>query len=255
MKAFIRTNLAILFLLISCSVNAQQWQTFDRPFEFGVRAGVNLSRVNGLKNPDISRVANKPSGWAEDTKNIFGINLALTFDYHLSRKVYLSSALQFLTKGTKFDFREDRPQYILSSPDSKMNQFYLQVPVHVGYKFQLSRPVRLSVHGGPYVSYGIGGHTERGDMIRKIDRETGLQMGGEMSLNDYAQIEKGIAREADTFSDKGLRRFDFGVGCGVLVEYYQIGFGLNYDFGLLDLSNAGDKVKNGVGYLTFGYKF
>ncbi|NDV77955.1 porin family protein [Dysgonomonas sp. 511] len=250
---------ALFFLLTLCSINAQKYYRYindERKFEFGVRGGFNFSRVNNFERAPLSRPKDKYIGHADNVRNKIGFNLGLTFDYHLSKKVYLHSALDFLNKGAKFDYVDDKAieDRLVRFDDSRLVMMTLQVPIHVGFKIKLSDPFQLSIHGGPYFAYGISGKLERGETMAK------WTAGGEyveMPLNEWATIEKGIAREAETYHDtKGFRRFDFGLGLGILLEHEsRVNLGFNYDFGMLDISRQGDKVKTGSGFIFVGYKF
>lgn len=43
------------------------------------------------------------------------------------------------------------------SSNSKSTPYYLNIPVHIGYKFSAGRNVSLFVNAGPYISIGLFG--------------------------------------------------------------------------------------------------
>lgn len=166
------------------------------------------------------------SGDVKENKAKVGFNAGLTADYTLAPSMYLMSGLEITAKGCKFDFGTDGK--------STTNAIYLQLPVHFGYKVSVSEGTNIVLHAGPYVAYGIAGKSGEGE------------------------------DKVDTFGKNGLcKRFDFGAGLGVGVEFGKIGVGLGYDLGMLNvingnLSNDNDskaKVRNMNAYLSVGYKF
>ena len=206
-------------------------------FEFGLKGGLNLSSLS-LNNDNLPN---------HNVKT--GVNVGFTANYNFSKKLFLQSGISFTTKGTKiegeaplgFDYR------ILSSGREafmKSNQRYLQAPVYLGYKIDLMPGAKLVLNAGPYFAYGIGGKTQlTGDIIY-----------GDMI--DYSTIEE------KTFDSRGLKRFDFGVGTGIGVEFGRTILGLNYELGLKDIGPTGDpyfpfyrnSYKNRNGSLTLEYK-
>lgn len=199
-----KTILFAVALLIGVNAYAQ-----DGRAEFGVKAGLNMSTFNGDY---------------EDTKAKIGFNVGVTLDYALTdaRDWYLLTGLEYTTKGTKFKK--------IAGIEQSINAAYLQLPIHAGYKFDVTETTRLSFHAGPYLAYGVNGK--------------------------YKIKSNGVEVNTDTFDDNNLKRFDFGVGLGVGAEFGKIGLGLGYDFGLLNVSdNKNITVRNANAYLTVGYKF
>lgn len=156
-------------------------------------------------------------GDMKKTNSVFKYQFGITADIGLTENVYIITGLDFQTKGTK-----QKPK---GAHDVKYNPMYLQLPVHAGYKFDIAPRTRLVVEAGPYIAYGIGGKAK-----------------GEGKVN--------------IFGDDRFKRFDFGVGAGVGVEFGKIVVKSGYDFGLINVSDVkGVKVRNNNAYLTLGYKF
>lgn len=205
MKIFFKLILLSAIVLMNLCASAQ-----DKPFTFGVKAGVNLANF---------------SGDVENNKAKIGYNVGVTVDYAITPEFYLLSGLEFTTKGVKWKAGDD---------EQKANPMYLQVPVHAGYKIKITEGTRLMLHAGPYVAYGIGG--------KNSIKENGKEIA---KYNFFGDKESGRAK-----------RFDFGLGLGVGVEFGKINAGLGWDFGLLNFSRAeNNKLRNMNGYLTVGYKF
>lgn len=103
---------------------------------------------------------------------------------------------------------------------------YLQLPAHLGYKFELAPNVKLVANAGPYVAYGIGGKAKGGGNSEKI------------------------------FGNNRFKRLDYGVGGGIGLELGKFIVGGGYDLGLNNVSDVkGMKVKTRNAYMTVGYKF
>ncbi|MBB4037088.1 hypothetical protein GGR21_003003 [Dysgonomonas hofstadii] len=221
MKTFIKTALIAVAVLVGMSANAQ-----EKPLTFGVKAGMSLSNFNGDLDMDAK----------------IGFNAGVTMDYALAPDLYLLTGLDFTTKGAKDgdDFK------------MKLNLSYLQLPIHVGYKLNISENTRLNLHAGPYLAYAVSGK--------------------------WKVKEGGVEGSIDAFGDEvdavglKMKRFDFGLGLGVGVEFGQFNVGLGYDLGLLNIADFGKnveideegtitvdasnfKVRNMNAYLTVGYKF
>lgn len=218
MRTFIKTFLVAVALLIGVSANAQ-----DKPLIFGVKAGMNLSNVSG------------DGAKGSDAK--IGFNVGLTLDYALSQDLYLMTGLEFTMKGAKDEGSISEGGVSFTGKETS-NPMYLQVPIHIGYKFAIADNTNLVLHVGPYIAYGIAGK---------------YKLEGTGSVEG---ISGQIKPEVDFFSDNIAKRFDFGLGLGVGVEFGKFGVGLGYDLGLANISQNKDaKLRNMNAYLTVGYKF
>ena len=111
----------------------------------------------------------------------------------------------------------------------KFNPYYLEIPVHVGYKYAVNENFALFGSVGPYLAVGLF-------------RKDKLSIGN--AIGDWADIEgmesvgglEGKSVSEDIFGDDGFKRFDFGLGLKAGVEFnkkYQVA--LSYDFGLIDV--------------------
>ena len=251
MKTIFKANLTIIFLLLSMLANGQgkinhfyyNYLPNEKPVEFGARMGFNISSLSKLDSGNKS------------TK--FGFMGGVTLDFNLSHTFYLSTALDFINKGTKADLDFNYSGTELFIKDSRIHAMYLQVPIHAGYKIWVGNKAKISLHAGPYVAYGIDGMTKLGDNVTKV------QGSETLTLTEFIQIYSGFKREWETFGEKApndvnvdtYNRFDWGIGLGIAYQYDRVVLGVNYDLGLNDISKAKNKTKNNAGYATIGYKF
>lgn len=224
-----------IILLSVISLFALNITAQHRPLTFGIKAGTNLSNLGG-DGMDGS-----------DAK--FGYNFGITVDYSITDNFFLASGIEFTNKGAKSELSES-----LSSGDLvydfKLKQTatanYLQLPIHAGYKFNISKAIKLNFHAGPYFAFGIAGKTKT--------KLSGNDLGKALVMDEAGEYNP----EIDTFSDDALKRFDLGLGLGAGIEYEAFNVGLGYDFGLLNVSHTeGDDydIRTQNAYLAIGYKF
>ena len=228
-------KILVLFALTAIamvSVNAQD------NLKWGVMAGMNVSKYTftGFDN----RV---------------GFHAGVKAELGLSQEAsgaYMDFAALLTLKGAKIDGG--------SIATVKFNPYYLEIPVHVGYKYAVNEIGRASCRErvnenfalfgsvGPYLAVGLFGKAK-------------LSIGN--AIGDWADIEgmesvgglEGKSVSEDIFGDDGFKRFDFGLGLKAGVEFnkkYQVA--LSYDFGLIDVQkDLGMKNRNLM--ISFGYMF
>lgn len=130
MNVILKSSLIVVVLLLSISIKAQ-----DKPLEFGIKAGINVSRMSG-------------NGGA--SKAVVGFKTGVTLDYTLKNEWYLLTELGYSLQGGKDD-------------QMSLNLSYLQLPVHIGYKLQTnSRNSYIILHAGPYIGYAVSGQWKVG---------------------------------------------------------------------------------------------
>ena len=102
-----------------------------------------------------------------------------------------------------------------------LNPYYLDIPVHAGYKYAINESVAIFGEFGPYFGVGLFGKTDGEDM----------------------------------FDDDGFKRFDFGLGLRAGLEFNnKIPVSIGYDFGVLDVfDEVSAKTRNLT--ISLGYKF
>lgn len=196
----------LLISLFECKVNAQSY-----PPEIGIKGGLNISNYTGNYYWDKSAKA--------------GFNIGLTIDYQLVPDLYFMSGLEYTTKGTNFKTRNTYEQY-------RQNIGYIQIPIHLGYKYEVAPDTRFVIHAGPYMAVATNGS------------DTG---------NGYSYD---LFNERDTEKEYQPKRFDAGLGLGAGLEFGKIGFDLSYDFGLTNIySLGGDNAHTMNASLSVNYKF
>lgn len=175
---------------------------------FSVKGGLNMSNFYG---DDL------------DDKNMkLGFHIGVGADLELVPNVAIQTGLFYTTKGAEYKSKAEGDII-----DANVSANYLQLPLHVAYKIDVTPGTKVVLHAGPYVAYGIGGKMKLGPI------------------------------EADTFKkDSGLKPFDAGLGLGVGAEFGMILVDLGWDMGLTNLSRASSgSIKTQNAYLSLGVKF
>lgn len=202
-------------LLVSAVASAQG-------LRYGVTGGLNFSSfamdAGGLSVSTDSRM-----GFNAGFKMEIGAPFILD-GFYFDGEVLLSS------KGTKF-----RSVVEEQGVKTTVRPYYLEIPIHIGYRHTVDKSGNISVFGsfGPYFGIGLFGKSKvtSGNLTEKVD----------------------------TFGSGGLKRFDFGLGLRAGVELYkryQVFVG--YDWGLVDIAKGGEdnyRINNRNFYVGMAYMF
>jgi hypothetical protein len=198
----------ILVVAVLLAVVTSAW---SQDFRVGVKAGGNLSSLN------ISS-----GGYDLSPASKIGFQAGVTLDYGFTESVYLLTGLEVTQKGFKFDVGDLGD--IVEDVDFTYNAVYVQLPVNIGYKFDLGFASFIP-QLGPYVAYGIAGK----------------------SLGE------------NTFGEGGFKRLDYGLGIGVGLDFNHLGFKVGYEYGLANIDDSNDdddaKYQNRNLFLSVGFKF
>jgi NO-binding membrane sensor protein with MHYT domain len=143
--------------------------------------------------------------------SITGFNAGVEFQKTLPKNFYWGAGLGLKTKG----FKEE---YLYGS--GKLNVTALEIPLNIGYKFDLGQDAQLDLHAGAFVNF---------DLFGKM---------GDVSLSDL-----------DDYS-----RFDAGLALGAGIWYQRFNVNLNFQWGLVEqFKYLSDKENNIM--LSLGYAF
>lgn len=192
-----------------------------------VRGGLNMSNFYGNNLNDKSV---KPGYHG-------GIGLDLEFVTNIS----LQTGLYFTSKGA--EYTTNIP--VIEDVKYSITANYIQLPLHLAYKKDVTSGSKVFIHAGPYFAYGVGGK-------RNIDS------------NYTKDLDKFFGgQEVNTFDKKfGYKPFDVGVGLGVGMEFSVLVIDLGWDMGLKNIARNIEgvptykpKMKNQSAYLSIGYRF
>lgn len=186
----------ILFLLLTTLVSARAIE----PIRYGITAGMNSSTLS-----------------TDGTKSRVGFNVGMKAQLPITTNFYLESSLLFSLKGYKSDsyFTNEQQEIKITQKN-----YYLELPIHAGYKFEMSDDFSIFVSGGGYLGMGLFG---------KVKNKIGN------SSTSYDMYKDG----------RGDKRFDCGLGLKAGVEFKKkIQLSGGYDWGLLDIHKYANDAKN-----------
>lgn len=185
-----------ILLLIAVMAASFLTANAQENLKWGVAAGMNVSKM---------------SATGLDTKIGYHVGVRAELGLpQVANGLYLDAAALLSSKGAKTDMGDLGSQ--------KINANYLEIPIHIGYKYAVNDNFSVFGSFGPYFGYGLFGTTK----VEELDYD-----------DDYELIK--TSSKYDTFGNDGLKRFDCGLGFNIGVEIkktYRVSLG--YDFGLTE---------------------
>ena len=180
-----------------------------------------------------------------------GFNLGVRGEYMLPScyGVFVNLGVNYTMKGAKMDVAASLPDDYSSTV--KFRPCYIEIPLHVGYRFNVLDNLGIFADFGPYFAIGVNGKEKfefDGDAVE--DYSTKFFRNSDMDLGE-------------------IQRYDFGLGFRVGAEYanhHSLNF--SFDWGLTDMYRDSyrreffekngfelGKLKNFNAGITYGYRF
>ena len=205
-----------LFAFAAICSNAQE-------IKYGVTAGINFNSLSSNSN---------------DARTGFHAGLKTEIDFN--EKLYVNAGLMLTSKPWRGLGTYIPKENIII--DSKKTPYYLNIPVHVGYKLPVAKNVKIFAEAGPYMAIGLfgsGKYTEK-------QYDEGFKNLIESKTHDLE----------DPFKHNYQKRFDWGLGGNIGVElfnHYQLSVG--YDWGLKEILGKNTSMKNKTFMISASYLF
>lgn len=193
-----------------------------------IKGGLNISNFYGNNLSDKNM---KP-----------GFNVGVGVDLEFLTDISLQTGLYFSSKGA--EYTTNIPIGI-EDVEYDVTANYIQLPIHLAYKIEVRPGSKVFFHAGPYMAYGISGKRNiKSKYSPDLDKFFGQ-------------------KEVNTFDKHyGYKRFDYGVGVGVGMEFGVILIDLGLDMGLKNIARNIEDIpmykpnnKNLSAHLSIGYKF
>ena len=248
----------ILFVALAMAMFAGNANALENEPEEGFTYmglfGMNVSKIQNLQLP----VAPFDSYNAKA-----GAMMGARVDYVLPKAhgTYLTAGLDWTMKGAKVTVDD---AFMDEDATSKYALHYFEIPIRVGFRYNIIE--ELGVYGelGPYFAVGVGGKNRM-----SIDGD-----GEEINELEDMLTYKAFKKTSDIEKINNYQRWDAGIGFRVGVEYnnhYNLMFGC--DWGLADIyrdsfrdtyhdsfkaqgiDTSLPKVKNFNFSITLGYRF
>lgn len=207
--------------------------------------------VQGLFGMNISNFRHPDAAFDGLTDPKAGFNLGVRGEYMLPScyGVFVNLGLNYTMKGAKMDVAASLPDDY--SCTVKYRPCYIEIPLHVGYRFNVLDNLGVFADFGPYFAIGVNGKEKfefDGDAVE--DYSTKFFRNSKMDLGE-------------------IQRYDFGLGFRVGAEYanhHSLNF--SFDWGLTDMYRDSyrreffkengyelGKLKNFNAGITYGYRF
>ena len=207
--------------------------------------------VQGLFGMNISNFRQPNSLVDALTDPKAGFNLGVRGEYMLPScyGVFVNLGVNYTMKGAKMDVAASLPEDY--SCTVKFRPCYIEIPLHVGYRFNVLDNLGVFADFGPYFAIGVNGKEKtefEGDAVEDYSKK-------------FFRNSKMILGE--------IQRYDFGLGFRVGAEYanhHSLNF--SFDWGLTDMYRDSyrreffkehgfelGKLKNFNAGITYGYRF
>lgn len=206
--------------LLSFATFAFAVNSFAQELRFGVMGAMNVANYS-MSNDGLSFDTDSRIGFKA------GIEMEIDAPF-IYDGFYFDTGALISAKGAKMSTSVGDVNV-----DWTSRPYYLEIPMHIGYHYDLGSSGNVSLFGsfGPYVAVGMWGT----DKVTMADEST----------------------KPDSFASDGLKRFDFGLGLrgGVrLFDHYRIFVG--YDWGLINIAQDDDSTMNNRNfYVGASYMF
>ena len=207
--------------------------------------------VQGLFGMNISNFRQPNSLVDALTDPKAGFNLGVRGEYMLPScyGVFVNLGVNYTMKGAKMDVAASLPDDY--SCTVKFRPCYIEIPLHVGYRFNVLDNLGVFADFGPYFAIGVNGK-------EKFEFDVD-------AVEDYS---KKFFRNSKMILGE-IQRYDFGLGFRVGAEYanhHSLNF--SFDWGLTDMYRDSyrreffkengfelGKLKNFNAGITYGYRF
>lgn len=172
-----------------------------------VVAGMAASSINGM----------------DDYNGKVGMTAGIKFEYMLPSAMgtYVNAGGNWTMKGAKRTFDMNIPTYGQITNTHKFATNYLEIPVHVGYRYNFSDELGIYGEFGPYFAFGFAGQAKN-----QLDADGTWTKDYEDSYAVFAASKK----------RPNFQIWDMGVGFRIGAEYdnhYSINLGC--DWGITDM--------------------
>jgi OmpA-OmpF porin, OOP family len=218
---------AAIMLFVAALSNSQ-------PYRIGMIGGIHQSKV--LETADLPGWDSLKNKYSARTGIHFGFMANLPFN--TGSNFYFQPSMIFSNKGRSFAMRYDTAISQTLTVNSSEFINYLEMPLNLVYKFQLSRTSRFLIGAGPYASFFYTG---------KLKTET-VSKNGDYTVDENKDPAVGNAPGKYAV-------FDYGVNGLAGFEFGRLFLTANYSRGLKDFykpENYTATLKHEVMGMTVG---
>lgn len=163
-----------------------------------IAGGAQIASVPGNSSPQWDTLNHKYS-----SRTGFHIGLLAEVPFFNSSNVYFRTGMLYTNKGRNFSSSYDTASSAVSSVTGRQFVNYMEIPVNVVFKLNLSRKTRFVFGGGPYVSFLFSGRETINTNYKngtvnnientslKIPHSQGRYKNMDLGVNAFAGMEFG----------------------------------------------------------------
>lgn len=190
---------------------------------FGVRVGMNAAKLRYSGD-----------GVSESMDARIGFHVGMSYEWQLTKQIPLS--LETGLYGSLLGDKQTATHEHIGSAEVKNSLLYLQVPILLGYTFDVGSNVGIKPFAG--LNFGLG-------LVGKQK----IEIQGESATSDN------MFKKID--GERVFKRGDMGCRIGVGIYFARNFYGaVSYEWGLTNILNDDDyKIKNRNFMITLGYNF
>ncbi|MDE3235315.1 MAG: PorT family protein [Bacteroidota bacterium] len=194
--------------------------------KLGIEAGFNSAQFSTSNNSNVSFSA------------VSSFNIGLLDQERINKTFFWQTGLFFSGKGTK----QDRAEFVQYGRTSTMKLDYLQIPLNLGFDFNLHKGLKGMLGTGLYAAYGIHG-TEKG-------YDVGIS--GTQNVDNTVKFSN---TESGSSSETHIKPFDAGYNVLAGLEWKSFELTANYSMGLANIDPGPTVYKNKVTSIGITYFF
>lgn len=198
--------------------------------DFGVEAGFNISHP---VNADATG---------------YGFNIGVRGDLALKNGWYMDASLLLTSKPVKYSTSIDSKDipgningpYYVEYVKNNATPYYLNLPIRIGYMFNVAQDLDIFASVGPYIGVGLWGKSKE-SVTHEGDKVAGM--------SDYT-IETSNVFKND------MNRFEIGADVRIgaeILQHYRVGLGYTHQFN--SFGPKGLEDYNSVFTISLGYMF
>ncbi|MBR1445780.1 MAG: PorT family protein [Alloprevotella sp.] len=200
-----KKHLMLLTLVLTATVASAQGQFFStkemvHEFRYGVRGGMTVNTMNFSGDYQLG-----------GTRVAFRVGGVVEMPWYES--LSFQAGLFYTSKGFRYSDELNTTFYSFTESE-RADPYFLEITPQVSYRWCINPKWRLQIDAGPFFAVGLHGKWR----------------------HQYADANETVNTCTNVFSKGGLKRFDAGLAVGVGATYGNYYFGINYDWGWVNLS-------------------
>jgi len=214
----------MLKIIILLSAFAVASSVFAQETKFGVRAGLNLASIE-----------RDEKGGVSDYNSVIGFHIGAILDKNINKVFYIQSGIFFSTKGAEYSEKYEHEKY-----ETAFTLYYWEIPLLASAKIAINESLNLRINAGPYIGLTLSGTIKENGEYPEYP-EDNYSYSGSTSFS--------------RFKSRSFGPLDFGIALGSGIDFQNFYLGINYEYGLIDVSGYYTNSYNRCLGITIGYNF